>query len=90
MEKLAEEGNLPKGVQDETIEAMHHLRELGNIGAHMSEASGVIVDVDQDEALQMIDLVEMLFSDWYVERQARADRLARLKVTAESKKPARP
>jgi hypothetical protein len=90
LETLSEEGKAPQGVTHETIEAMHHIRELGNIGAHMTEATNTIVDVDPDEAQMMIDLVEMLFADWYVARQQRTDKLAALKQAAAAKKPPNP
>ena len=36
--------NLPKGVELETIAAMKVLNDKGNIGTHMTEVDGVIVD----------------------------------------------
>jgi hypothetical protein len=44
------------------------------------------VDVDPNEAQVLIELVELLFREWYVARAARTDGLAKLKSIAESKK----
>jgi len=45
----------------------------------------VIVGVDPDEAQTLIDLVETLFADWYVAREARTQQMSRLKLIAEEK-----
>lgn len=85
LKKRADAGTAPAGVALETIDAMHHVRSLGNIGAHMEIDIDIVVDVDPGEAQQMIELIEMLFKDWYVERANRQKRLADLKSTAEQK-----
>jgi Domain of unknown function (DUF4145) len=43
-------GNAPAGVQQDTVDAIDHVRSIGNIGAHMEADINVIVDVDPDEA----------------------------------------
>ena len=85
LKKQADAGTAPAGVALETIDAMHHVRSLGNIGAHMEKDINVVVDVDPGEAQQLIDLIEMLFKDWYVARDSRQKRLDALKGTAEQK-----
>lgn len=85
LKKQCDEGRAPPGVSFETIEAMHHLRGLGNIGAHMERDINIIVDVDPDEAQQLIELIEMLFADWYVAKRSRENRLAGIKAMAERK-----
>jgi predicted metal-binding protein len=40
--------------------------------------SYLVVEIDPDEAQAMIELVEMLFDEWYVARKQREDRLARV------------
>lgn len=86
LQKLADDDALPKGVEAETIEAMNALRELGNIGAHMKESGGEILNVDSGEAEALLSLIEMLFSDWYVARGKRAERLSAIVKLAENKK----
>lgn len=85
LKKRADAGTAPPGVALETIDAMHHVRSLGNIGAHMEKDINVVVDVDPGEAQQLIELIEMLFKDWYVARDNRQKRLEALKSTAEQK-----
>ena len=46
LKKQVDEGNAPKGVEHETMEAIDAVREVGNIGAHMEADIDVIVDVD--------------------------------------------
>jgi hypothetical protein len=79
-------GRAPLGVQPDTVDAIDDIRKIGNIGAHMEADINVIVDVDANEAQVLIELVELLFLEWYVARAARADRLANLKSIAEGKK----
>lgn len=68
---------------------MHHVRSIGNIGAHMEKDINVVVDVDKGEAQALIDLIEMLFKDWYVAKAQREKRLADIKKIAEEKKTAK-
>ncbi len=70
-----------------TWDAIDALRKLGNIGAHMEKDINLIVDVDPNEAELLIDLVETLFKDWYVQREERKARMGSLIAAAASKKP---
>lgn len=75
----------PRGVEPEAVEAIDHTRTIGNIGAHMERDIGVIVPVDPGEAQALIELIEMLFEEWYVARHRRQQRLAKLKTVADTK-----
>ena len=66
----------PPGVTVESVNAIDHVRGVGNIGAHMEADVGMIIPVDADEAQVLISLIEMLIREWYVERHDRAERLA--------------
>lgn len=77
--KLAvEDGSADRSISAETVEAIDHLRSLGNIGAHMEADIDVIVPVDPGEAHAMIELIEMLFDEWYGARERRNKRLAKI------------
>jgi hypothetical protein len=52
----------------------------------MEADTNLIVDVDPEEAQIMIDLVELLFEDWYVARNDRMKHLAKIRSIAEEKK----
>jgi hypothetical protein len=86
LRKRVDAGQAPLGVQPDTVSAIDDVRKVGNIGAHMQADINVIVDVDPNEAQVLIELVELLFREWYVARAARTDGLAKLKSIAESKK----
>jgi len=81
-----QDGKAPLGVQPDTVEAIDHVRGIGNIGAHMEADINVIVDVDGNEAQTLIELTELLFDEWYVAREARTKRLEHLKSIADAKK----
>ena len=51
------------------------MRGIGNIGAHMEKDINLIVDVDPDEAQQLIVLIEFLLRDWYVGRHEREEHM---------------
>lgn len=80
------DGKAPAGVTIETIEAIDHLRSIGNIGAHMERDIDVIVPVDPGEAHALIELIEMLLDEWYVARHRRQERLATIAKISEEKR----
>ena len=79
-------GQAPAGVQANSVEAIDHVRGIGNIGAHMEADINVIIDVDPDEAQVLIGLVELLFAEWYVAREQRKQGLEKLRTIAAEKK----
>jgi len=81
-----QDGKAPSGVQPDTVDAIDHVRGIGNIGAHMEADINVIVDVDADEAQTLIELTELLFDEWYIAREARTKRLEHLKSISDAKK----
>lgn len=48
--------------------AIDSTRSIGNIGAHMEKDVNVIVDIEPNEAKQLIKLIELLIDKWYVAR----------------------
>lgn len=56
-------------------EAMDAVRQIGNIGAHMEKDINLIVEVEPQEASALIELIEMLFKEWYVARNERQQQL---------------
>lgn len=82
LKKRVAEDKAPKGVSEESVEAIDHIRSLGNIGAHMEKDIDLIVPVDPDEAQVLIDLIESLFDEWYIARNKRELRFSRVKSLA--------
>ncbi|WP_232495577.1 DUF4145 domain-containing protein [Novosphingobium kaempferiae] len=89
LKDMVRKGNAPSGVTEESIEAIDQVRSIGNIGAHMEKDIDLIVDVDPMEAQLLIELVEMLFEEWYVARHERKERLQRIREISEQKKEAK-
>ncbi len=89
LKALVENGHAPSGVTEESIEAIDQVRGIGNIGAHMENDIDLIVNVEPNEAQALIELVEMLFEEWYVARHQRKERLGQIKNIAEMKQEAR-
>ncbi|MCA0431631.1 MAG: DUF4145 domain-containing protein [Proteobacteria bacterium] len=85
LRERVEDGSAPKGVEPETVEAIDAIRGIGNIGAHMERDISLIVDVDPGEAQALIELIEMLFEEWYVARHVRDEKLTRVKMIAAEK-----
>jgi hypothetical protein len=81
-----DENRAPRGVTHESVDAIDAVREVGNIGAHMEKDVDLIVEIDDDEAQVLIDLIETLFDDWYVEREKRKRRFAGPLAIAEAKR----
>lgn len=81
-----DENRAPRGVTHESVDAIDAVREIGNIGAHMEKSVDVIVEIDDNEAQVLIELIEILFEDWYVERETRKRRFAGPLAIAEAKR----
>jgi hypothetical protein len=64
------------GVEPETFETLHAIRELGNIGAHPERDINLIVDVEPGEAELLLQAIETLIEDTYIARQKRAEHRA--------------
>ena len=78
LRKQVEDGAADRSISTESVDAIDAIRTLGNIGAHMEADINQIVDVDADEAQLLIELLESLFDEWYVERSAREARFKRI------------
>ncbi|MCH8081987.1 MAG: DUF4145 domain-containing protein [Proteobacteria bacterium] len=83
--RLLDDGNEPRGVTPESIEAIDAVRKVGNIGAHMEEDVNVIIPIDPGEAQILIDLIETLFEDWYIAREQRKNRFTKVKALGDKK-----
>ena len=86
LKTAVEEGKAPQGVTADTVEAIDHVRGVGNIGAHMEKDIDLIVPVDPGEAQALIELIEMLFDEWYVARERRRQKLAKIAEIGTDKK----
>ena len=76
-------------VSHDTWAAIDAVRSIGNIGAHMEKDIDLIVDVEPEEAELLIQLIETLINDWYVEREERKKRTSRIIDLAAEKQAAR-
>ncbi len=72
-----------------TWKAIDSVRSIGNIGAHMEKDVNLIIDVDPDEARQLIWLIETLFKDWYISKREREENLKAISEVADAKKKAK-
>ena len=81
-----DEYGAPQGVTKESVDAIDHVRTIGNIGAHMERDVNLIVEIDADEAQILIDLIETLFDEWYVARHARQQKFAAIKAMSKVKR----
>ena len=85
LKEAVESGKAPAGVQADTLDAIDHVRKIGNIGAHMESDINLIVEIDPDEAQTLIGLLEVLFKEWYIARHERQGRLKAIGVVAATK-----
>lgn len=68
------------------LEAIHTVRDVGNIGAHMEADIDHIVPVDPGEAETLLQLLELLLDETYVARHGRDQKVGRvLKLGADKK-----
>ena len=77
---LSDEFRQVKGTVDPlTWEAIESIRKSGTIGTRMENIGAEILDTDPGEAELLIGLIETLIQDWYVSREERRKRLAKIK-----------
>lgn len=72
-------------VDPDTQDVLHSLRKLGNIGAHPEKDISLIVDIDPDEAQQLILFLEYLFEEWYIKTHNRKSMLQKIKDISKKK-----
>lgn len=89
LKATVEDGSADRSISIESVEAIDHVRGVGNIGAHMEKDIDLIIEVDPGEAQALIDLVELLFEEWYGARHRRQTRLERIEAIASDKKQAK-
>lgn len=74
--RLVDEINsIQEKVDPLTWKSIDAIRKIGNIGAHMEKDINLIIDVDPEEAQLLIQLIELLFNEWYVNRYEREQKL---------------
>ncbi|ENK2914658.1 DUF4145 domain-containing protein [Vibrio alginolyticus] len=77
--------NIEDKVDPLTWAAIDGVRGIGNIGAHMEKDINVIVDVEPEEAALLINLLETLIKEWYINRHEREQRMQALIGVAQQK-----
>ncbi len=86
-ERLKDEiDNLKCKIDKTTWDAIDAVRSIGNIGAHMEKDINIIIDVEENEAELLTELIETLFKDWYITRHDRENNLNKIIQIAENKK----
>ena len=85
LRKQLDEGQGVLHVHRDSVDAIHHVRQIGNIGAHMEYDVNLIIDVEPNEAQVLIELIEVLFEEWYVQREERKQRFEAIQNIAERK-----
>ena len=85
LRKKVVDGEGIRHVQYDTVEAIDYVRRIGKFGAHMEKDVNLIIDVEPFEAQKLIGLIELLFQEWYVQRETRKQEIAALKGIAEDK-----
>lgn len=68
-------GAIEDKVDAVTWQALNAVRSIGNIGAHMEKDINLIIEVDPPEAQLLIDLIETLLTEWYVNRYERQQKM---------------
>lgn len=65
--------------------ALDGLRRIGNIGAHMERDVNCIIDVDPEEAENLLKLIQLLIGKWYINRHEEEALYADIVAAADEK-----
>lgn len=66
-------------------QVMMAVKGVGNIGAHPERNVNLIVEIEPEEAQQLLDLIHLLDAEWYVARAGKAVRIAKVRSIGETK-----
>ena len=75
LKELVEKRIFRDELTPESLKFINSIRKIGNTGANMSKPIGKLIDIEPKEAILLIELIEMLFKDWYVARYERKEAL---------------
>lgn len=89
LRESVDDGTADRSISIESVDAIDAVRGIGNIGAHMEKNIDHIIDVEPGEAQAMIELIELLFAEWYIAKHKRSERFRRLDQIAASKESAK-
>lgn len=81
-QEINEIKNLIPSSQWQAIDAT---RSIGNIGAHMEKDVNIIIEVDPNEAEQLLKLIELLIDKWYIARHDEEELYQSIVATSVSK-----
>ena len=85
LREAVNQGDGVRHVNQDTVEAIDHVRKIGKYGAHMEKDVNLVINVEPHEAQKLIELIELLFHEWYVQRESRSTRLAAIKQISDEK-----
>jgi hypothetical protein len=84
--RLVDEINaLEEKIDPLTWQSIDAVTKVGNIGAHVEKDINLIIDVEPKEAYLLIELIELLFEEWYVHRHEREKKLKAISEITEAK-----
>lgn len=84
--RLIDEINaLQEKIDPLTWNSIDAIRKIGNIGAHMEKDINLIIEVDPTEAQMLINLIELLFEEWYIHKHERELKLISIVKLAKDK-----
>ena len=72
-------------IEPDLWDAIDAVRKVGNVAAHLAEDVNQIVEVHPKEAQLLIELIEILFKDWFIATAERQERLQKVALLAERK-----
>ena len=73
-------------VDTHLYDALHALRGLGNVGAHPEKDPDIVIDLNQEEAEQILRVLDVALKLWFVIPQQQANELKGLTELADEKK----
>lgn len=73
-------------IDSDIKEALQSIRKIGNIGAHMEQDVNLIVDIDSNEASELIIFIENFLELTYIKRHKTQENLGNIRKIEKSKK----
>ena len=82
LKNSVEEHKIPS-VTEESIQAIDNIRKMGNISAYMEKPTGILIDIEPENAILFTQLIKTLFKNWYIARNERQQSIQAITIKKE-------
>ena len=81
IDQVQQKANENREITEESLKTIEYIRKKGNIAAHIQKPTNQMIDnITKADSDFLIELLEMLFQEWYIASHKRKERLEKIEV----------